>query len=97
MLTDPTFYVERKATVWLNYPSRVIPDRHKPLGPNLLGERLWPVEVEHDKPKPGWTRVGFSLIAPLDHPKPTMTGDARPFVKGLDELMDRLAGKAVER
>lgn len=52
----------RRATCWLTYPSRVRPDPHKPMGPNLLGELLWPVETTDLTD--GGTRVGFSLIAP---------------------------------
>lgn len=54
----------RTATCWLNYPSIVVPDPYKPLGPNLLGELLWPIEVTHGTD--GSSRVGFSLIAPPD-------------------------------
>ena len=60
-MTD-TLTDTRKATCWLTYPHTLVPDPYKPLGPNLLGEHLWPVEVTHGTD--GSSRVGFSLIAP---------------------------------
>jgi hypothetical protein len=50
---DPRFH--------LNYRGRVRPDPRVPLGPNTLGEGLWPVTVT-DQPD-GGTRVGLSYVA----------------------------------
>lgn len=53
----------RQPTNWLTYPGRVSPDPAIALGPNLLGEHLWPVSAEYDE-KTDTTRVGLSFIAP---------------------------------
>lgn len=62
-MQTPTIPDTRQATCWLNYPGKVVPDPFRPLGPNLLGELLWPIEVTRDE-QANTTRVGFSLIAP---------------------------------
>lgn len=49
---------------WLNYPGdRTRIDHGTPLGPNTLGEWLWPVEAAYD-PVTDRTRVGLSYIPP---------------------------------
>lgn len=54
---------DRSALVWLNYnkldPKNINP--FTPLGPNTLGEYLWPVEVDM---KNELDRLGFSFAAP---------------------------------
>lgn len=35
----------------------------RPMGPNYMGEAMWPVSAEYDA-ESNTTRVGFSLIAP---------------------------------
>lgn len=54
----------RPPTCWINYRGNVVPDPEKPMGPNLLGELLWPVDVQPNVPHDGWTCVGFSTVAP---------------------------------
>lgn len=61
---NPAGAAHRSPTCWINYRAIVVPDPMKPMGPNLLGELLWPVDVQHNVPHEGWTCVGFSLIAP---------------------------------
>lgn len=47
---------------WLNYPAGSdYPDPMRPMGPNTLGERLWPVVGERDETR---TRVGFAYQPP---------------------------------
>ena len=46
----------------LTYSKGVRPDPAVPMGPNTLGEHLWPVTVEDLGDR---TRVGFSYVAPL--------------------------------
>ena len=54
----------------MNYPGDVRPGILKqiesgaPMGPNYLGEQMWPVEAEYDAEK-NVTRVGFTLIPPM--------------------------------
>lgn len=50
---------ERKPTAFLNYAKAVQPNPLTPVGPNTLGENLWPVAVSEDG-----KRVGFSYIDP---------------------------------
>lgn len=50
----------RAAIFTLNYKTNIDPKNinpYTPMGPNLLGEQLWPVAVEGNK-------LGLSLIAP---------------------------------
>src|SRR5690242_15161163 len=62
---------ERKPTGWATYSgsahasliTRLMDDR--PMGPNYMGEWMWPVEVIYD-PDSDTTRVGFSLMPPPD-------------------------------
>lgn len=57
----------RRPVRWLNYPGdRTAIDHDTPLGPNLLGELLWPVEATYDVTDR--TRVGLSYIAPAVAP-----------------------------
>lgn len=49
----------RSAVAFLNYPRPVSVDPQVGMGPNLLNEHLWPVEISDDR-----KRVGFSLITP---------------------------------
>lgn len=53
----------RKPTAgWLNYaPGVDAPNPHWPMGPNLLGELLWPVAIERT---PERTRIGFTHVPP---------------------------------
>lgn len=37
--------------------------REEPMGPNYMGEHMWPVTADYD-PETNRTRVGFSLIQP---------------------------------
>lgn len=39
------------------------PDPRTPMGPNTLGEHLWPVTIERGEHR---TRVGFSYTAPAE-------------------------------
>lgn len=55
---------DRKAVENLNYNGELKDiDPRRPLGPNTLGEWLWPVETEYD-PQTNRTRLGLSFIAP---------------------------------
>jgi hypothetical protein len=60
---------ERTATGWANYPGDVLAgitadiDSGKPMGPNYMGESMWPVEANYDEAT-NVTRVGFSLLGP---------------------------------
>lgn len=62
----------RAATTWVNYPGDVtgavvdLLDRSVPMGPNTIGEWLWPVSAAFDAGLKR-TRVGFSYIAPATH------------------------------
>ena len=48
----------------LTYKGRVeVPHPGMPMGPNTLGEWLWPVLWEYD-PEADRTRIGFSYIEP---------------------------------
>jgi hypothetical protein len=53
----------REPVRWLNYRGQVSVDFTEPLGPNTMGEYLWPVAAHFD-PATGCTRVGLSFIAP---------------------------------
>lgn len=55
LLKDDT----RSAVVFLNYANSVAPDPLTPMGPNAMGEDLWPVALSEDG-----KRIGFSFIAP---------------------------------
>jgi len=61
---------DRRPTGWANYSGNVVPfvaARHlEPMGPNYMGELMWPVEAVFDRGS-GRTRVGFSLQAPELH------------------------------
>ena len=47
---------------WLNYPAGIdAPDPRVPMGPNTLGEWLWPVQIECSAE---CTRIGFSYTRP---------------------------------
>ena len=57
---------ERRPTGFANYRGdhRQILDRgDTAMGPNLMGELLWPVTADYD-PETNRTRVGFSLLPP---------------------------------
>lgn len=58
---------KREPVRWLTYPGdhrQIVPLRgHIPLGPNELGELLYPVAAEYDEAAHK-TRVGLSFIAP---------------------------------
>lgn len=58
-------HAERPAVRWANYRGNVTGSIRfdQPMGPNTLGERMWPVEAVYD-PESGKSRVGFSYIAP---------------------------------
>ena len=49
----------RQPVFFLNYKNKVNPDPLVPLGPNALGERLWPVTISDNK-----KRIGLSVIRP---------------------------------
>lgn len=54
--------LRQPASGWLNYPPGIDdPDPYRPMGPNLIGELLWPVMVQRLVDR---TRVGFAYIAP---------------------------------
>lgn len=53
----------REPVRWLNYAGPVAVDFQRPLGPNTMGEYLWPVTAHRD-PEKNQTRVGLSYIAP---------------------------------
>jgi len=42
-------------------------DSGQPMGPNYMGELMWPVVAMYD-PTLGSTRVGFTLVQPADTP-----------------------------
>lgn len=52
---------DRQAVTHLNYRKHINPDPLTPLGPNTIGEHLWPVTVEHHD---NGTRVGLSYMPP---------------------------------
>lgn len=60
---------ERQPTGWATYSGGAHEalirdlDSGQPMGPNYMGELMWPVEVVYD-PETDSTRVGFSLLAP---------------------------------
>jgi len=54
---------QREPVRWLNYHDDVDVDFASPMGPNTMGERLWPVTSSYD-PKTNVTRVGLSYVAP---------------------------------
>ena len=53
----------RTAVRFASYRGRVEIDPTCPMGPNTLGEALWPVEATYDA-ESDRTRVGFSFLAP---------------------------------
>jgi hypothetical protein len=53
----------RLTVAHLNYPGNLRIDPDRALGPNQMGERLYPVEASYD-PDADKTRVGLSYIAP---------------------------------
>lgn len=63
--------MSRAATGFMTYPNDVTraiadaiaSDQPQPMGPNYIGEWMWPVSAEYDA-ELNVTRVGFSLIAP---------------------------------
>lgn len=64
--------IRRQATTWANYPGDVtaavaeLIDNETPMGPNTIGEWLWPVSASFD-PALKRTRVGFSYLQPATH------------------------------
>lgn len=62
----------RLVVTWANYPGDVtaavveLIDRAVPMGPNTIGEWLWPVSASFD-PARQRTRVGFSYLPPATH------------------------------
>jgi hypothetical protein len=62
---------ERQPTGWATYSGKAYPAlcRHltegHPMGPNYMGELMWPVQVVYD-PDEDTTRAGFSLMPPTD-------------------------------
>lgn len=55
----------RAPVAWGNYPGRVAFTPLRPVGPNTLGEYLWPVEVQYDA-ETNRSRVGHSFVEPRD-------------------------------
>lgn len=55
----------RAPVVFLAYPGDLRDTFHplRPLGPNAIGERLWPIAAEYDADA-DQTRVGLSYITP---------------------------------
>lgn len=59
----------RRPVTWLNYPGDVtagiveLLERSIPMGPNTIGEWLWPVSAAFDV-ETNRTRVGFSYVQP---------------------------------
>jgi hypothetical protein len=62
--------VSREPVQWLNYSGRVEIDPATPMGPNTIGEWLWPVVVEYDA-ETDRSRVGLSYVAPTAEPEAT--------------------------
>lgn len=56
---------ERMAVGEINYRRAVLPDPYRPMGPNTLGEWLWPVTVSED-----FKSVGLCYIEPPDRMDP---------------------------
>ena len=71
-LTQADDIARRQATVWVNYPGDVtaavveLIDDGTPMGPNTIGEWLWPVSASFD-PALKRTRVGFSYLQSATH------------------------------
>lgn len=71
-LTTADDIIRRPATTWANYPGDVtaavaeLIDNETPMGPNTIGEWLWPVSASFD-PALKRTRVGFSYLMPATH------------------------------
>jgi hypothetical protein len=65
----------REPVAWLNYSGRVEINPLVPMGPNTLGEWLWPVAAEYDAKKDR-TRVGLSHIAPTEAAPQPVVGSA---------------------
>lgn len=53
----------REPSTWLNYRGKVEINPLVPMGPNTIGELLWPVVAEYDA-STDRTRVGLSYVAP---------------------------------
>jgi len=55
----------RQATGYANYNGDVRPglDMKRAMGPNYMGELMWPVTASYD-PETNKTKVGFSLMPP---------------------------------
>ena len=63
----------RKPVAYLNYGDIVeSPDPFESMGPNSLGEKLWPVTIQRLGAR---TRIGFSYIRPsmADYVPPNIT------------------------
>jgi len=60
---------ERHPTGYATYPNdhTHLAGRVEPMGPNAMGELMWPVTADYD-PETNKTRVGFSLIPHPDYP-----------------------------
>jgi hypothetical protein len=56
---------QREPVTWLNYNGRVSINPGRPMGPNTLGEYLWPVTAQYDEATDR-TCVGLSHIAPSE-------------------------------
>jgi hypothetical protein len=56
---------DRQPTGWATYPGdhRHLAGRAEPMGPNYMGEPMWPVTADYDA-ETNRTRVGFSLVSP---------------------------------
>lgn len=57
---------DRLPAHFLNYSGRVTIDPLKAMGPNTMGESLWPVTAEYDA-ETDKTRVGLTYIAPMPY------------------------------
>ncbi len=56
---------QRQPIGFANYPGKCSVDFTRAMGPNYMGELMWPVTAEYDA-ETNTTRVGFSLIPPSE-------------------------------
>lgn len=56
---------QRQPIGFANYPGQCSVDFTRAMGPNYMGELMWPVSASYD-PELNQTRVGFSLIPPAE-------------------------------
>lgn len=56
---------QRQPIGFANYPGKCSVDFMRAMGPNYMGELMWPVTAQY-LPDQDVTRVGFSLIRPTE-------------------------------